>query len=49
MSYRTYSILGKTAFARGKKLTQPRNSTICELKKRGVIEIVWRDGSFMSI
>lgn len=48
-TYRTYELTAYTAYAKGKKMTYPRSSTIQELKKRGIQEIVWQNGDFLSI
>lgn len=48
-NYRTFSIQGSTAFAKGKKMYYPSASTIDNLKALGVHEIVWSNGDFLRI
>ena len=48
-TYRTYELTSYTAYAKGKKMTYPRSSTIRALKKLGIQEIVWKNGDFLSI
>lgn len=47
-TFRTYSIQGKTAYAKGEKGNSVANSTIYALLSRGVHEIVWKNGDFIS-
>lgn len=48
-TYRTYRLTAYIAYAKGKKMTYPRSSTIRELKKRSIQQIVWKNGDFLSI
>lgn len=47
--YRGYKVIGKTAFASGKKFCYPSNSTINALLSRGVSLIVWQNGDFFAL
>ncbi len=47
--FRTFKISGTTAYAKGERMNYPSNSTIEALRARGVRQIVWGNGSFLTL
>lgn len=49
-NYYGYKLQGSTAYAKGKSLkAYPANSTIAKLKELGIKQIVYTNGSFISL